>query len=57
MATNKTKQKATGTGGGELSITCGKDLMLIAPHRLVLEGKNAARGEIRLTRGPSVSVP
>ena len=24
---------------GELSTTCGKDLTLIAPHRLVLEGK------------------
>lgn len=24
---------------GELSITCGKDLTLIAPHRLVLEVK------------------
>lgn len=36
MATNKKQQVQE---EGELSITCGKDLMLIAPQRLVLEGK------------------
>lgn len=41
MATNKKQQVQE---EGELSITCGKDLTLIAP-RLVLEGKMQHMGK------------
>lgn len=56
MATNKPKRKQQ-VQEEELSITCGKDLVLIAPHRLVLEGKITVFEEIRLTRGSTVSIP
>lgn len=44
----QTKQKATGTGEGELSIPCEKDLMLFVLQRLVLEGKIQQAGKYSL---------